>query len=282
MQKLPSCSPSLGCQVAQQCVFVADYQTFLRLNNLANDDSAKLALVGQMIMSGLEISSIQTYLGYIVHRNERNVIWRAVRLAHADFDSQHALDASTKTLKNVIDRIPNIALKGLGWMMLTTGARAMDLQRLRRKQIMFNIEKREVTVQFRITKSIRSRVQRRIVMFPWRITPVPSVCEFLVEGDENDRIFSRVTTGLMNAAMKATGSSATTYSFRRNFINHLIEKYHDERLSQKENLDKVATYTMHNDPRVIEVFYKKTKFKHERSKKEESQAPKAHKKDKQR
>lgn len=257
----------------------ADYRTFLHLNQLEDNEESKLYAIGQMIMAGLKMSSISTYLGYLVN-NRKNAVWRATQLAHADEDSQHATDAPAIGLIRIIRAISNVPVECVVWLMFNTGARDMDLRRLRRKQITLCLAKRTVTIQFRITKGIRSRGKRRTVTFNWRTTPTPGVCEMLIDGPDDARPMLKVSVNVANSALKKADSSiarkVTTYSFRRNFINHLIDMHYDDVFSHKENLEYIAGFTMHNDPQVIEAFYKKfnKNTKKERSPPKKSRAKK--------
>ena len=241
----------------------ADYRVFLNANQLEDNDAAKLLIVGQMIMAGLKMSSICTYLGYVVYNNDRNSVWRAVRLAHADEETRHAVDATGNRLTNLIRAMPTGPIECVTWLMFNTGARNMDLRRLRRKQIDLNVDDRTVTIEFRITKGIRSRAKRRTVVFQWRSTPTPRVCELLIDGNEDARPLLDVDVARTNSALKKVDSDShsrtvTSYSFRRNFINDLIKTLYSPAYSHKENLEFIASRTLHNDPQVIEAFYKKS------------------------
>jgi integrase len=138
------------------------------------------------------------------------------------------------------------------WMIMATGGRVKDLQRLRRSQL--HLTTRHLHVQWRWTKTTRRRRFRRNVKYPlsWAPPLQESLRTAIQNGPGEARLFSQTAVANINAWLVPHRAEPTerltTYSFRRLFIHQLMNRFHGD-------IDRCILYTGHFGRDMINAHY---------------------------
>jgi hypothetical protein len=126
-----------------------------------------LLLVGQWRRAGLKYSTMDTYLGYlrpqikatatVAELSKFTAVAKAVSLAHASEETRSAPDSTSTALLALIAQAA-ADLRPLLYIMLCTGARVADLQRVKREHV--SITAQHCSARFGVTKNRRRRSLR--------------------------------------------------------------------------------------------------------------------------
>jgi len=249
---------------------IGDYEQLCRMSNLDPNSPASVeAMLGQMENSGLGPGTQETYVRYVSKRYPRAAYDTAYAagVRYADFENKHAPDVSDEDLCAYVDgaRAEDVQAEAILYLLKECGFRTKACRFFRRFRVylppldewMSEDSTMEVTVT--IDKNRRRRQHRttlRMECALWEIPP-PSlrVWNFFMNEslDRNERIFSDFTATKVNKilariAKRAGLPKATSYTFRRGYINRMIP-----RLKGKRELTK---YTLHFKEETVEAFYR--------------------------
>ena len=156
------------------------------------------------------------------------------------------------------------------YLLLATGARAKDLQRLRRKQLSFHagtgtkptypdldfVKCARLRVRWRVTKSRRQANKSMHTTIPaaWSGAPPKGVIRLIKFGDPDDKFLSTSSAAVVNKVLREAcgklgqATAVTTRSFRRAFVQHALTY-------TKGSAAEAATLTGHLDPGILDAFY---------------------------
>jgi integrase len=252
------------------------YVHFCSLNDLHVNDGVK-AWIGQ-VAPIYKPSTLRNYLAWILQKGktlpDKRMWLKAASMASADAGMGKAPDVPLRTLWTYITSIEDVACQGAAFLMLVTGARLMDLRRLRRSQISVEVGRdrlpkfpdlrfkqiSRMVVDWRVTKSRRdpkSRIKTYIPI-PWitKFSEIPiSILNFLNEGNAEEKIVKDITVNQMNSLFRTLSTElgiprVTTYSFRRWLVNEA-----DDYCGGDDH--STIRITGHKNPASIGAFYKK-------------------------
>lgn len=250
------------------------FAKFVEVNiGLYNNISALMkGFVGQMITSGMMWSSILTYFkigsaflhqaNIEIKRSEQktiNDLQKKINLKLAEEKSTRPSTVATiKKLQSILQHVPKKIKSGVA-LMLYTGARWRDIRRLRREQLVVRTNKkgrRELAIQYRVTKNRRVRQYRVVVTIPEELgvtIPEEIINLLLQNADPEEQPWDQFSTtdinaGLTKACEKASVDRVTTYVFRHAFI-------HRTRQYCEENQLSLIAFTGHLTENVVEAFY---------------------------
>lgn len=217
---------------------VANFKEFCSLSHLAREN-AYVPYVGQLCNAGLSAGTISQYVKFVTrgdHGDDAYCVRKASEASHADAVTKHAPDISTEQAIQVIRALETEEEDQACavWMMLATGARPADLQRLRGEAVKVTLinGKRgvrvgsDLRVTWRWTKGIHKHSHRREMTYPLKALPSPPkrLSALLKNGP---RPFTLSATAL-NKALKELADKPSTppiprmtcYSFRRLFCEN--------------------------------------------------------------
>lgn len=147
----------------------------------------------------------------------------------ADEEVEHALDLKVETAKDILTRLSGRA-QATVWLMCMCGARAMDLSRLKRDQIQFDVQKAIMRIHFTYTKGRRTdKKQFSLSLKLEDDFPVPQSLVALLNVPSDQKL-NTCTAAEINVALDALGpvyDSYTSYSFRRLFVHRVIARFRD-------------------------------------------------------
>ena len=187
--------------------------------------------------------------------NAMHHLVRGLELRAAAEVPNHAPDISEERAEFILESITALDVQFSLWMLLTIGARAADLNRLEECQI--GIANARVAVDFRITKVVRTQKERYSVSLPIWI-PFKEVWRpFLSQSKPLTADCDRI-----NRILHKAGFPETSYSFRRLFVNRIIDRFTEDGLV---NWVKVIEVTGHQQAMTVRGSYMV------------AQAPKVHK-----
>lgn len=248
------------CVKAQNRV-LQQYDMFLELNGLDGRQGGLRSYVGVLLSDGLAISSIDTYVGYIVGRYksaDNRHTQKAVQRAHADQDCKSAPDVPRDVLQLVVARIKKPRLRRMAYLLFLTGARPVTLQRARR--IAFNVHGQDYSfgMEVRLDKTHKARSERDYLIVPREMVPEAFRGKRFLEDLWNfpeDRPFEKVKVGVLNRALMLAAKdicepAPTTYSFRRAYIHELMKRY-----APNGDVTAIKKYTLHTDVRCLKAHY---------------------------
>ena len=152
------------------------------------------------------------------HTTKAYVANRAVECLQTDTPSKHAADFCLKEANALVAKAKKLEPKYAIplWMLLATGARRIDVNRLHASSV--KIIKKHMVVRFLWTKGVRRIAHRREIRLPLAdlVCPPTNMPKQLTK-----RIPFECTVAALNASMKRLGSPATTGSFRRLFSRRI-------------------------------------------------------------
>ena len=214
--------------------FGDQYAEFCKVNNLeVANVSSLIKCIGQAHchtgQKGLALSSLDTYVTALVDSKRFPIrqAWKAVTLvrsAHADAtDVQpRTFKGDRVTLEAIVEQLPDFSAT-VAWLAFITGHRVANIVGLRFSQIL--LEKSEVRIQWRLTKTARIRSKRKEVVYLYsRAMPPPKVVKtFLAKPDSEAFInemqgakwsTKRAAGTLTNYLKKEKPGTITSYVFR--------------------------------------------------------------------
>ena len=160
---------------------------------------------------------------------------RGLELRAAAEVPNHAPDISEERAEFILESITALDVQFSLWMLLNVGARAADLNRLEECQI--GIANGRVAVDFRITKVVRTQKERYSVSLPIWLPFKEGWRPFLTQSKPLTADCDRI-----NRILHHAGFPETSYSFRRLFVNRIIDRFTEDGLV---NWVKVIEVTGH-------------------------------------
>jgi len=153
---------------------------------------------------------------------------KAMELRAAMEVPEHAVDVSEERANEILSTVRDENARFTIWMMCMCGARVADLQRLTSSQFTIIYGSGEGTnklkVSFYVTKTGRTQSERRTVTFPIWIPYETQWGQF--RGQERHFVLD---ADALNKKLHAAGyKEETSYSFRRLFINRIIDVFTDD------------------------------------------------------
>lgn len=253
-----------GPPLTQREEVLKDFRCYCEVNGLKEDTYALLGCLGEW-KDVYSPGTIENYVRFIVQHYRRPGMKRVLAAAeayHADAENQHAPDVSDEELWRYVQeaesewRLPIFLL----W---ATGLRPRALAFLRRSQI--SLEPDGLRIQVRVDKNRRRTSLRCQLRIPWSWIKQPSseLVEQINQGTQGERLLPTPTSGpirdmqaKMNAQLKRIAQKrelvpVTTYSFRRNYMNKVLEHCTDE--------EKRKAYTLHFSPGMVHAHYERWK-----------------------
>ena len=158
----------------------------------------------------------------------------------------HAIDISQERAIEIINTIRDHRVAYTIWAMCMCGGRAGDLLRLDRDG--FTILGEFVHVHFKVTKAARRQNEQYSIDLPiWY--PLPAR---LLSYSRKEKPFDS-DADRINSVLHKAGFAETSYSFRRLFVNGIIERLTENGIT---NWMKVIELTGHETPKVVKSLYK--------------------------
>ena len=213
---------------------------------------------GYLLSAGLKASTCVNYVrtvGKFVRQesshpspewNAMESMIRGLELRAAAEVPNHAVDISEERAKFILESITSLDVQFSLWMLLNVGSRAADLNRLLECQI--GISHDRVAVDFRITKVVRTQKERFSVSLPLWVPFKESWRPFLSQAKPFTADCDRI-----NRILHDAGFSETTYSFRRLFVNRIIDRFTEDDLV---NWVKVIEVTGHQQAMTVRGSYR--------------------------
>jgi len=185
---------------------------------------------------------------------------RGIDLRGAAEEPDHALDIDEERAAHIIASIRAADVAFLLWAMCIVGGRNCDLLRLRRDQL--TIRGTRVAVDFRVTKTSREHSERYSYTLSYG-EPGETRHHLDVDGWipfreewrpflEQEHPFTADVNRVLRVMHKA-GFDETTYSFRRLFINRIIDRFTEEGVTA---WCRVVQITGHQQSKNLEASYK--------------------------
>lgn len=202
-----------------------------------------LLFVIDMTLQGLALSSARTYARSIIGIEGRagrpiggpfvDDLFKIIELLHASEEVEHALDITYEKALEVLRLLNGDALF-LCWLMVHTGARAKDLQRMRFAQFTFHVINAVAVmkVHFKYTKGRRSETKQYVL--PVKLGEdvwIPEEVKSRFQVTYKDAFLIKIGADELNKAIDRLGpqySSITSYSFRRLFVHRVIDMFKDD------------------------------------------------------
>jgi len=233
-----------------------DYAAFLSASGLESNAESLGWFLGQMSRD-LAASSCSSYIKYVIAKNRVNgakSVRNVAEAYNADTIGGHAPDIELNALMKYIENA-SPEIQPILWLLLVTGLRVKDLSRLRRRQIAR--KKTGLSFLLCLTKGRRRRCLRCKLDIPaeWHGKIPYSLIETLVQsrGSKKKRIFKHHTANRLNAELRKMSKSynlprPTTYSFRRHYMNFIVDKCGGDVVRQ-------AAFTKHISASITEAHY---------------------------
>ena len=247
---------------------VLNFDTMCMLSGLdKKDPRAAIGLLGQMANSGLGPGSTDVYIGYIHKRYRFSALYDVLKAAaarHANHESRHAPDVSDDILWQYVEKA-SPQYRPILYLLYVAGLRPRAIRFLTRKRMYFpswNLwQSEDIEISVYIDKTRKKRALRAILSLPknWTwIKPPPhkATLSFLQEGDRESRLWEGVTATHITSELKKMSEKhglprATTYSFRRGYINRIRPLV--------RNKKHLTEFTLHFDVSTVDAFYRRTK-----------------------
>jgi len=202
-----------------------------------------LLFVLDMMVQGLAISSGRTYARSIIGAEGRagrqitgpfvDDLFKILELLHASEEVEHAIDITYEKALDLLRQLTGDALF-LCWLMVHTGARAKDLQRMLFSQFSFCAinDVAVMKVHFKYTKGRRSETKQYVL--PVKLTDevwIPDEVKTRFRVTYKDAYLIKIGANDLNKAIHHLGpqfEGITSYSFRRLFVHRVIEMFKDD------------------------------------------------------
>ena len=171
-------------------------------------------------------------------------------------EPDHALDITEERALEILHAVTDLEIQFVLWLMMNIGARVKDLQRLKEHQLF--IDGQRVYVEFKVTKVATTSKERYNIDLPVWVPFQPEWKVFLSRAKPVSASCDRI-----NKILHKMGYAETTYSFRRLFINRVIDRF-----TESDIVDwmKVIQLTGHQQARSVQASYQESAPKRARRK----------------
>lgn len=245
---------------AQQRV-LTQYEKFLALNEGHGQRVGLREYVGTLLYDGLAISSVDTYVGYIVAKyksTENRLLQKTIQRAHADQDCGAAPAVPREKLVLIVAKIRNERWRRMCYLLLLTGARPVTLQNAKKLAFTLHGEEYSFGFEVRTDKTHTSRTERDYLVVPTEMVPEGMRSAEWLESLWNfpeERPFEQVSVTTLNKVLVQASKgivdvAPTTYSFRKGYIRELMRRY-----APDGDVRKIMKYTLHTDVRCLKAHY---------------------------
>lgn len=205
--------------------FRARYAVFCEINGL--DPTARtslLAAIGQAINQGMAESSLATYVeAFAGSVRDLWYVRSIIHAAHANMIPRNPRPTSwdDEALKNLVSESECVADKVLLWLLLATGARASDVEKLTFQQVRVGAD--HLLISWWLRKAQRKRRERHEeeYAFAWSMAPPQIVREYLSTGPPTHGLFPllpayspRRIANHVSGLLKTIPGEHTSYVFR--------------------------------------------------------------------
>jgi len=232
----------------------------VRLRQLLSCGEALAVFGGYLHEAGLKASTCSTYVYSAMFFEKRlhhqmDPQWflahdmiRALNRQACSEERDHAYDTTEEDVIKMLDTVRNPEVTWAIWAMCTCGGRAADLLKLGETGGSFQVFGKHVKVHFKVTKNRTEQSEQYSLNLPILIP-------FRKEWSE---LASRqnpftVSAQKINDTLHAAGFRETSYSFRRLFINQVIERLTEDGVT---NWLKVIELTGHQQIKMVKGLYK--------------------------
>jgi len=241
-----------------------NFMSVCRMSGLAhNDPMAAAGILGQMSLNGLGPGTRATYMEYIRKKfPAAREASHAAGVCAADHEAHHAPDIEDAVLWQYVIHAPD-EWRPLIYLMYVCGFRVKAIKFFRRRRIFLppwkNWASRDLEIVVAVDKNRPKKGKRATLILPssWNYPRPPTRQDysFLMDGDADEKLFSNLTASKVNVVLRKISKEKslprpTTYSFRRGYINRVLELVKDK--------DKVNRYSLHFDPATVDAFYRRT------------------------
>ena len=222
--------------------FAKKYEIFCALNKIEKSDGIFLAM-GQASEMGAAASSMNTQFGGMLKQRLFACAnsWEAretLERHHADANpvQPRSFVGTQENLSALVEKMDVIMTKALAWMCFVTGARAINITRLRYSQTI--LMKSALLLQRRWSQVCRTRSKRDTLSYKyaWSMPPPEDVVSFFDKGKNTPDGYpflalqgKKGSTALTSALRKTSGSETiTSYVFRDYMDERLVDSELDE------------------------------------------------------
>ena len=241
------------------------YTRWRRANGLDTETPGRcLAIFGSYLVEAeLAFTTCATYVRTLLSLGRKEAdgragcewyvvqdILRALDLSAAKETPDHAIDIDEERAKFIIDSIREPDVQFAVWAMCTIGGRISDLNNFGEGQVFFRRTStpQMFSVDFRVTKIGRTQCEKYSVTLPvwlpwnekWNVL-LASRKPFPADTDRVNRI------------LHAAGFKETSYSFRRLFVNRIVDRFTEKGITE---WCRVIEFTGHQQARMAKGTYK--------------------------
>jgi len=218
---------------------------------------------GYLVDAGLKASTCSTYVATALFFERRlsprgdpqfylaEDTIRALNRRACSEPREHAPDTSEERVRSIFDILRNQEVAFTVWAMCVCGGRAADLLRLIETGGFFRIVGNRVRVHFTLTKNRSEQCEQYSIDLPIWIPFRQQWKEYL---DRPNPFCCNAQK--INDTLHAAGFNETSYSFRRLFINHVIERLTENGIT---NWLAVIELTGHQQVKMVKGLYKSHK-----------------------
>jgi len=253
-----------GRDKSSQIRIQGNFMTVCRLSGrLHTDPMAAIGTLGQMSNSGLGPGSRSTYMNYIRKKfSAAHEAAYAAGVCAADHEANHAKDIADEILWKFVQLAP-VDYQPILYLMYVCGFRVKAIKFFKRLRIFLPTwaqwRERDLEITVAIDKNRKKKGMRTTLVLPskWNYPKPPTFAawKFLMEGDQKECLFKEVTSTKINSALRKIAKThglprPTTYSFRRGYINRVLQFV--------ETKGQLTKFTLHYDEATVEAFYRRT------------------------
>ena len=213
---------------------------------------------GYLFDAGLKASTCASYVRSVLflERREPHVIpkfyiaddvLKGLDKTAASEPRNHAIDIDEDRAREIISAIQKLDVQWTIWVMAMCGARVADLLRLGPGQIV--VQGSTLWIHFKVTKTVHEQDKQYSVQLPIWIPFRPEWEPFLSSPTPFTADCDRV-----DYVLHAAGFPETSYSFRRLFINQVIDRFTESGLT---NWISVIEFTGHQQVKTVKGLYKR-------------------------
>lgn len=231
---------------------------FVKINGYFTFDDAVPALVGQLLESPLQPSTLCNYWRKMcADVNKPGILQRRAtttfRLMAAKTELQHAVDLDQHEINDLLSHLLS-ASPAIGYItegIWRAGIRHADWRYVKRKHLIIGTQ--HITLTVMVAKNVRSIAERRTIIIPyWFGTFSEEFKSFWFSyGAEEYPFMDSDIHAALRTYQESPYPTATTYTFRRSFVQTAVRACND-------NFEEAATrYTLHKNPKIIAAHYVK-------------------------
>jgi len=192
--------------------------------------------IGSAITYARGILGVEARAGRPIQGCHVEDLFKILQLLKASEEVDHAVDIELPKAWEIVNLLARVSqdVQMLAWLMVVTGGRAKDLQRMNFGQFTFNVVNGcpQMKVHFKYTKGRRSETKQYIL--PVKLSEeiqIPELVKSAFRVTAKQVYIVRSGADELNAAIAKLGpqyADITSYSFRRLFVHRCIELFKDD------------------------------------------------------